>query len=64
MAIFFSWYNNVNQLVAIIKLSFIASGMGYKLANEKLKKNPNEKQFMEAYKNIDKYTEFVLRIMF
>ena len=37
--------------------AFTASGMGYMLASERLVKNPNKKQFAEAYKNIDKYNE-------
>ena len=39
--------------------AFTTSGMGYKLASGRLIKNPNEKQFEEAYKNIDKYNELV-----
>ena len=37
--------------------AFIESGLGYQLATDRLKKNPNEKLFNEAYKNLDKYTE-------
>lgn len=37
--------------------AFLQSGMGFKLATDRLIKNPNEKQFQEAYKNLDKYTE-------
>ncbi len=33
------------------------SGMGYMLTSDRVVKNPNEKQFAEAYKNIDKYNE-------
>ena len=38
--------------------AFIQSGLGYHLVSDKLKLNPNEKEFAEAYKNIDKYTEY------
>lgn len=37
--------------------AFVQSGLGYQLATDKLKINPNEKQFAQAYKDLDKYTE-------
>ncbi len=37
--------------------AFVKSGLGYKLATDKLALNPNEKQFAKAYNDIDKYTE-------
>lgn len=37
--------------------AFVQSGMGYQLATDRLKINPNEKQFAQAYKDLDKYTE-------
>ena len=39
--------------------AFVQSGMGYQLANDKLKVNTNQKELTDAYKNIDKYTEIV-----
>lgn len=39
--------------------AFIESGLGYQLATDRLKKNPNDKQFQEAYAKLDKYTEIV-----
>ena len=37
--------------------AFVQSGLGYQLATDRLKLNPSEKQFAQAYKDLDKYTE-------
>ncbi len=39
--------------------ALVQSGMGFQLATDRLQKNPNEKQFQDGYKNLDKYAETV-----
>ncbi len=39
--------------------ALVQSGMGFQLATDRFQKNPNEKQFQDGYKNLDKYTEAV-----
>ena len=39
--------------------AFVQSGLGYQLANDRLKINTNQKEFNDAYNNIEKYTKQV-----